>query len=262
MILVLALISFVARLTDMMKRNIPLHPLLLHLWPWRQLSRAALLSALLHTQCLWQAEDETPPNNLLSSKTTCRKWVGLNKSGWCFCKQCLTWTGVAHRHNSAWLSRVSEDTSGLYTQKLIRWKLESLEYYCYSMNALTLTLDASSFNHSFPIHVELHFNPNNFALPSYRWFAFSCIFFSPLFFFLLKSYCFINVRTTFNLIPFFWHFFIIGLWINVCIRAVALGTCVECRGGTNKPKPWKDVHQTKLAERLLGAADDMNSTLK
>lgn len=81
MTLVLAVISFVAKLTDMMKRNIPLHPLLVHLWPWRQLSWAALLFARLHSHCLWQAEAETPSNNLLHSKTA-RQKIGWIKKIW------------------------------------------------------------------------------------------------------------------------------------------------------------------------------------
>lgn len=28
--------------------------------------------------------------------------------------------------------------------------------------------------------------------------------------------------------------------------------------GANKPKPWKAVHESKLAERLPVAADDVN----
>lgn len=45
-----------------------------------------------------------------------RKLLGLRKSGWPFCKQCLMWTGVSQGHNSAWPSRVSETTSGeIYT---------------------------------------------------------------------------------------------------------------------------------------------------
>jgi len=34
------------------------------------------------------------------------------------------------------------------------------------------------------------------------------------------------------------------------------------QGGANKAKPWKAVHQSKLAERLPVAVDDKNSTLK
>lgn len=47
---------------------------------------------------------------------------------------------------------------------------------------------------------------------------------------------------------FFWHFLIIGLGIQVHIRALELGTCVECCGGLinlNHGRPYTKANLLK-----------------
>lgn len=139
----------------------------------------------------------------------------------------VNWSGTRTQLSLAFQS--VWDHIRIYTQKLTRWKLEPLDYCCYSVNALTWVLDLSSFNHSFLIYVELHFNPTTLYF-QYVYNLLLSAFFSLGFYFLLKSFCFVSVRTTFNVNLFFWHFLIIGLGIQVRIRALELGTCVEYWG--------------------------------
>lgn len=143
----------------------------------------------------------------------------------------------------------------IYTQKLTRWKLQPLDYCCYSMNALTWVFDASSLTHSFPVYVELHLNSNNFTSPLCIEFAsiclFSCFFAS---FYLLKFFCFVSVRTTFNVISFFSGiFWLLGWDFKWALQQYNLGLC-WMQGKANKPKSRKNRHQSKLAEKATSGS--------